>query len=245
MKKCVICGKEYNWQEWGKHIYKKNNICYACHSNVKNKDKICKCGKVITNYKDHPDKQIMKNILFPLLYSKAFRYREDPPFTLAYGKTSPYYFNCKAVTLDPEGCFLTGKLMFNEIKEFNIDAIGGLTLGADPISLSTSLEAYQNDIRITPLIVRKEGKGHGNKSWVEGNLEAAHRVVVVDDVITTGRSTIFAIDRLWNAGLEVTCVVALIDREEGGRENIEARGVGVIPLFNKTDFDTKRRQEND
>jgi len=185
------------------------------------------------------NENVMKKRLFSLLYARAFRYREDPPYSLAAGKTSPYYFNCKAVTLDPEGCTLIGKLMFNEVKEFNIDAIGGLTLGADPISLATSLEAYQNDIRISPLIVRKEGKGHGNKSWVEGNLEAAHRVVIVDDVITTGGSIIFAIDRLRDSGIKIARVLVLIDREEGGRENIERKGVGVISLFNKTDFDVK------
>jgi len=188
---------------------------------------------------------ILKERLFNLLYSKAFRYRENPPFKLVSGKISPYYFNCKAVTLDPEGCFLIGKLMFNEIKEFDIDAIGGLTLGADPISLSTSLEAYQNDIRITPLIVRKDAEGHIGKSWVRGDLEGVHRVIVIDDVITTGQSTIFAINRLRNLGIEIVGALVLIDRDEGGRENIERKGVGVVSFFNKTDFDIKRRQEND
>jgi len=185
---------------------------------------------------------ILKERLFNLLYSKAFRYREDPPYSLAAGKTSPYCFNCKAVTLDPEGCFLIGKLIFNEIKEFNIDAIGGLTLGADPISLATSLEAYQNDIRITPLIVRKEAKKYGARCWVEGDIDSGRRAVVVDDAITTGKSIIFAIDRLRDLSFGIERVVVLIDREEGGRENIEAEGVEVISLFKKTDFDIKKSE---
>ena len=190
-------------------------------------------------------KSTIRNRLFHFLYSKSFRHREDSPFSLASGKTSPYYFDCKTTTLDPEGCYLIGKLVFNEIKEFNIDSVGGLTLGADPISLSTSLEAYQNDIRVTPLIVRKEAKGYGTRGWVEGDIENINRAVVVDDVLTTGRSIIFAIDRLRNLGIEIERVVVLIDREEGGRENIEAKGVGVISLFNKSDFDVKRRQFGD
>ncbi|MDY6934161.1 MAG: orotate phosphoribosyltransferase [Spirochaetota bacterium] len=177
--------------------------------------------------------------LFNLLYSRSFLYREDPPFKLANGGVSPYYFNCKTITLDPEGCFLSGKLVFQAIKGFNIDAIGGLTLGADPISLSTILEAFQNSIRISPLIVRKEPKKHGTSRWIEGNLEGVQRAVVVDDVITTGQSTITAIDRLRDLGIEIASVVVLIDREEGGRENIEATGVEVISLFNRTDFDLK------
>jgi len=182
------------------------------------------------------NENVMKKRLFNLLYSRSFRYREVPPYSLASGKTSPYYFNCKTVTLDPEGCTLIGKLVFNEIKEFNIDAIGGLTLGADPISLATSLKAYQNDIRVTPLIVRKEAKGYGTRGWVEGDIENINRAVVVDDVLTTGKSIIFAIDRLRNLGIEIARVLVLIDREEGGRENIEAKGVGVTSLFNKSDF---------
>ena len=114
-----------------------------------------------------------------------------------------------------------------------------------PISLATSLEAYQNDIRITPLIVRKEAKKYGARCWVEGDIENTNRAVVVDDVITTGQSIIFAIDRLRDLDIKIERVVVLIDREEGGRENIEAKGVGVISLFNKTDFDIKRKQEND
>jgi orotate phosphoribosyltransferase len=183
----------------------------------------------------------MENVrekLFSILYNRSFVYREDPPFTLVSGLKSPYYFDCKATTLDPEGCYLTGRLFFNEIEDMDIDAAGGLTLGADPISLSIALEAFRNDVIIYPLIVRKEPKKHGTQKWIEGNLEKVKTVAVIDDVITTGQSTILAIERMREAGLEVKKALVMIDRQEGGRENIEKLGVDVISLFRKSDFNS-------
>ncbi len=178
--------------------------------------------------------------LFNLLYSKSFMYREDPPFKLVSGALSPYYFNCKAVTLDPEGLSLVGSLMFNELKDLDIDALGGLTLGADPISLSSSLEAFRNGKNILPLIVRKEAKAHGTQKWIEGNMDNIKGDGVFDVVITTGGSTITAIDRMRESGLEVVRALVIIDREEGGRANIEAKGIDVVSLFRRSDFDAKR-----
>jgi len=181
------------------------------------------------------------NRLFEILYRQSFKYREDPPFKLVSGRESPYYFDCKATTLEPEGCFLVGLLVFNEIKNRNLDiqGIGGLTLGADPIALSTSLAAYREGVNIKPLIVRKEAKSHGTQKWIEGRLEGVKRVVVVDDVITTGSSTIKAIERMRESGLEVRGVIVLVDREEGGRENIEKHGVEVYSLFKRSEFDER------
>ena len=178
--------------------------------------------------------------LFNLLYSKSFMYRDDPPFKLVSGAFSPYYFNCKAVTLDPEGLSLIGRLMFNEIKDLDIEGLGGLTLGADPISLAASLEAFRNGKNILPLIVRKEAKAHGTQKWIEGNMDKIKSVAVIDDVITTGGSTITAIDRMRESGLDVVKALVIIDREEGGRANIEAKGIEVIPLFRRSDFDARR-----
>lgn len=174
--------------------------------------------------------------LFEIIKQKSFIYREDPPFTLVSGKKSPYYFNCKATTLDPEGCYLTGRLMFDKIKDLDITAVGGLTLGADPISLSVSMEAFRNNRMIYPLIVRKEPKQHGTQKWIEGNTDGVKNVVVIDDVITTGKSTIQAIERMRESGLYVKKAFVIIDREEGGRENIEKLNVEVISLFKKTEF---------
>ena len=185
----------------------------------------------------------MRKKLFNLLYTKSFIYREDPPFTLASGKISPYYFNCKSTILDPEGCFLIGSLVFQEIRNENLDAIGGLTLGADPISIATSLEAYRAGLRIHPLIVRKEAKKHGTEKWIEGNLQDIKKVIVIDDVITTGNSTIKAVQHIREAGLNVVKALVVIDREEGGRENIESMGIKVVSLFKRSDFDKRRLQE--
>ncbi len=182
--------------------------------------------------------------LFSLLFSKSFMYRDDPPFKLASGALSPYYFNCKAVTLDPEGCSLIGTLMFNAIKDMGAQAIGGLTLGADPISIATSLEAFNNGTNLLPVIVRKEAKKHGTQKWIEGNLDNVKRIIAIDDVITTGGSTIKAIDRMRESGLEVIKTLVLIDRQEGGRENIEEKGVQVLSLFNRSEFDLRRKETN-
>ena len=113
-------------------------------------------------------------------------------------------------------------------------------MGSDPISLSTSLAALRNGEILHPLIVRKEPKKHGMQKWIEGNIEKVKRVIVVDDVITTGGSTIQAIEKMREAGLEIVKAVVIIDREEGGRENIERMGVEVLSLFTRADFDRER-----
>jgi len=181
-----------------------------------------------------------KERLFSILFSRSFIYREDPPFTLVSGAKSPYYFDCKATTLDPEGCSLVGQMMFGIAKNLDIDAVGGLTLGADPISISTALAAYAGNKIIFPFVVRKEPKKHGTQKWIEGNLDGVKKVAVIDDVITTGQSTIQAIERIRESGLIVEKALVIIDREEGGRVNIENKGVEVISLFKRSDFDKER-----
>lgn len=182
--------------------------------------------------------------LFDILYKKSFIYREDPPFTLVSGRQSFYYFDCKGATLDAEGVALTGEVMLDALAPFigpdEIDAIGGLTLGADPISISTAIAAYRRGIALCPLIVRKEPKKHGTQKWIEGDAGRVKKVVVIDDVITTGGSTITAIERLRESGLEVVRAAVVIDREEGGRENIEKTGIEVVSLFRRSDFDARR-----
>ena len=182
--------------------------------------------------------------LFDLLYTRSFIYREDPPFTLVSGRTSFYYFDCKATTLDPEGLTLVGEVMFETIaplvRELGVTGIGGLTLGADPISLSTAIAAHRRGVRLSPLIVRKEPKKHGTQKWIEGDAKGVDRVVVIDDVITTGGSTITAIERLRESGIEVAKAAVLVDRAAGGREGIEGTGVPGTALDRRAGFDARR-----
>ena len=161
-----------------------------------------------------------KERLAKIILERSFKYSDNPPFTLASGRQSNYYFNCKPTTLDPEGMNLIGAIIFAMVKNSNITAAGGLTLGADPIANALSVISYQKRKPIKSFIVRKDVKDHGTKSPIEGNVVSGETVLILDDVITTGGSTITAIEQARRAGLIVDGVITLIDREEGGRENI-------------------------
>lgn len=173
----------------------------------------------------------MKKRLIELILEKSFKYSEEPVFKLVSGRMSNYYFNCKAVTLHPEGMYLIGNLIYEIIKDSGAKAIGGLTLGADPVAYAVSYTSYLKGKPVETFVVRKSAKSHGTMQWIEGNVKEGDRVVIVDDVITTGKSTIEAISRAKEAGLEIAKVIALIDRQEGGRENIEAAGCKVDSLI--------------
>lgn len=175
----------------------------------------------------------MKNRLIELIIEKAFKYNEEPVFKLVSGRMSNYYFNCKAVTLHPEGMYLIGNLIFDMIKNLDIKGIGGLTLGADPIAYAVAYTSYLKGKSIEAFIVRKTPKSHGTMQWIEGNIKSGDRVVIIDDVITTGKSTIEAITRSKEAGLEIVKVIALIDRQEGGREAVEASGYKLESIITR------------
>jgi orotate phosphoribosyltransferase len=175
----------------------------------------------------------MKNRLIELVIEKAFRYSEEPVFRLVSGRMSNYYFNCKAVTLHPEGMYLIGNLMFDLIQDLKVKGIGGLTLGADPIAYAVSYTSYLKGTPVEAFVVRKTAKSHGTMQWIEGNIIKGDKVVIVDDVITTGKSTIEAITRSHEAGLQIVKVIALIDRQEGGKEAIEALGYKLTPVITR------------
>jgi orotate phosphoribosyltransferase len=175
----------------------------------------------------------MKNRLIELVLEKAFKYSEEPVFKLVSGKMSNYYFNCKAVTLHPEGMCLIGNIIFDLIKDLNVKGIGGLTLGADPIAYAVSYTSYLKGNPIEAFVVRKTAKSHGTQLWIEGNVIKGDKVVIIDDVITTGKSTIEAINRAREEGLDVAKVIAFIDRQEGGREAIESSGYKLDSLVTK------------
>ena len=180
--------------------------------------------------------QEMKTRLAEIIMKKSFRYSENPPFTLASGGTSNYYFNCKPTTLDPEGMNLIGAILFEMLSDTDVSAAGGLTLGADPIANALSLISYQRSKPIKSFIIRKEVKEHGTKSAVEGDVRPGEKVVIIDDVITTGGSTIRAIERARDAGLIIDRVIPLVDREEGGRENIERHIARVDAVFTRSEI---------
>jgi len=183
-----------------------------------------------------------KERLGRIIIERSFKFSDNPPFTLASGKKSNYYFNCKPTTLDPEGMNLIGEIIFAMLKNDDITAAGGLTLGADPIANALAVISYQKGKPIKSFIVRKEAKEHGTKSSVEGNVAAGEKVVIIDDVITTGASTITAIEQAQKAGLIVQKVVALIDREEGGRENILQHADNIEAVFTRTQLMNMRSQ---
>ena len=178
-------------------------------------------------------KPIMKNRLIELIIEKAFKYSAEPVFKLVSGRMSNYYFNCKAIALYPEGMYLIGSIIYDQIKDLHVKGIGGLTLGADPISDAVAYTSYLKKKPIESFIVRKSAKSHGTMQWIEGNIVAGDSVVIVDDVITTGKSTIEAITRAKEAGLEIAKVIALIDRQEGGREAIKALGYDVEAIVTR------------
>ena len=183
----------------------------------------------------------MKERLIEIILERSFKYSDNPPFTLVSGLKSNYYFNCKPTTLDPEGMNLIGEIVFDMLAGADVSAAGGLTLGADPIANALSVISFQKGKPIKSFIVRKDVKDHGMKYGIEGNVRPGERVAILDDVITTGGSTIAAIDRAQDAGLVIDRVIALIDREEGGRENILARVARVDAVLTRTEIMARYR----
>ena len=186
----------------------------------------------------------MKDQLVQLIFEKAFKYSTEPTFRLVSGRMSNYYFNCKAVTLHPEGMYLIGNIIFDMINTAGIKGIGGLTLGADPIADAVAYTSYLKNRPIEAFVVRKTAKAHGTMQWIEGNVAAGDKVVIVDDVITTGKSTIEAITKAKEGGLDVIKVIALVDRQEGGKENIEALGYKVDTVVTRDEVMELYRAEN-
>jgi orotate phosphoribosyltransferase len=154
-------------------------------------------------------------------------------FTLASGKSSSLYIDARVTTMSPEGLALIGPLAIQTIKnaKWVMDSVGGLTLGADPIAYSISYASNLSPPLLRAFTIRKEAKIHGTGKLIEGPFQQGDRVVIVEDVITTGVSALKAIDAVKSAGGHIQGVLALIDREEGGRETIEEAGYNVISLI--------------
>jgi orotate phosphoribosyltransferase len=174
--------------------------------------------------------------LLSLLQAKSIFHGD---FLLSSGARSTYYIDCRLTTLDPEGAWLVGQVMHDLIqgeaksRGVRVDSIGGLTMGADPIALATGMWSFsrKDDSPWRIFVVRKTPKGHGQTKLIEGNFKAGDTVVVLDDVITRGDSTIKAIEAVEREGGKVAFVAVLVDRQEGGRKKIEDSGYPVVSAF--------------
>ena len=159
--------------------------------------------------------------------------------TLSSGARATYYVDAKRATLRPAGFSALAELVAERARAWGATAVGGLTMGADPIASAVSLTSFLAGDAIPAFYVRKEPKGHGTNQWVEGKkgLPPGARVCVLEDVVTTGASTLKAVERCEIEGLRVGGVVALVDREEGGRAAVEAKGVPLRSVFRRSDFE--------
>ncbi len=170
----------------------------------------------------------MKERLLQLLKTDAYR---EGDFTLSSGKKSHHYVNCKPVTLNGYGLKLACYL-FMDYLDTNARAVGGLTLGADPLVSGVAMMSEMNG-----LIIRKEPKGHGTGAWIEGPRPPEGSVVtVLEDVITTGGSALFAVEKLRDAGYVVNRIVSIVNRQEGAEASIIAEGLELVSLFTLEDL---------
>ncbi len=178
----------------------------------------------------------MKQELIRIICEKSFKYSPEPSFKLVSGKMSHFYVNCKPTTMSPRGMFLVGHLVFDAVKDLKAHGIGGLTFGADPMAIAT---AFVSELKATPMnafSIRKTQKDHGIARWIEGDMNPGQRVVIIDDVVTTGGSTIQAIERARSEGLEVVKAVILVDRQEGGLENLREHVTDVTAIITRDDL---------
>ena len=182
----------------------------------------------------------MRDALLEMLKEKSYRKGE---FKLSSGETSEHYVNCKPVILDSRGLWLTSHLLLKTI-EHDAKAVAGLTLGADPLVSGVAFASFQFWNNTNPkfmidggLIVLKEPKGHGTQAWIEGPvLPEGSKVTVLEDVVTTGESSFFAVEKLRDAGYVVERVVCIVNRQEGGREFLESKGLRLVSLFQLEDL---------
>lgn len=178
-------------------------------------------------------KSALKGLLLKLSYEK----RE---VTLASGAKSDFYFDGKQTSLNAYGAYLLGELLYDKIRglDHKIAAVGGPTLGADPLVTAVSLTSYLKNDPIAAFIIRKEPKKHGTGQWIEGtkNLKSGDSVVILEDVVTSGKSSLEAVAKAAEFGLSVYGILTIVDREEGGADKIRAQGLFFDSLFKKSDL---------
>ncbi len=164
---------------------------------------------------------------------------EEGDFTLVSGKKSTFYIDCKETTLNPEGMYLVSQLMYQKVLRIpGVEAVGGVSIGGDPLVCGTMMIAYAMREKLPGFFIRKEPKGHGRNLWVEGgkNLRPGMKVVILEDVITTGGSSLKAVEIAEREGFVVKGIIALLDRLEGGKEAIESKGYICDRIFTINDL---------
>jgi orotate phosphoribosyltransferase len=174
-----------------------------------------------------------RNALLELIRAKALKFGD---FTLASGKKAKYYLDCRQITLDSGGAQLIGAGMLELLAPSMPTLVGGMAIGADPITAAILTLAGVENKSLRGVMVRKEAKQHGTGKLVEGPFQAGESIAIVEDVVTTGGSSLLAIERCEEVGLKVQRVLAIIDRLEGGREAFAARGYELTTLFTIRDF---------
>ena len=183
---------------------------------------------------DRQENKVLRARLKEILLQKSYR---KGSFTLTSGKVSDFYVDGKQTTLDAEGAYLCGQLLYELICQDagTIDAVGGMTLGADPLVTAVSLVSYLANKPIPAVIVRKEAKGHGTGNFIEGksNLRPGARVALVEDVVTTGGTLLKVIERVEAEGFVVGLVATIVDRQEGGAEVLAACGYPLKAVFTR------------
>jgi len=176
----------------------------------------------------------LRDELRGLVAVRAFTYGN---FTLTSGRQSDYYVDGKQVTLDGRGLYLVARFTLEHCREHDIDAVGGLTLGADPIAAAVAALSGEGERPITAFIVRKEVKAHGTGRAIEGpDLRPGQRVLLVDDTLTTGGTFLQAREAVAATGATIVGALCVVDREEGGREALEAAGIKLHALFHRHEF---------
>ncbi len=202
---------------------------------------------IIKKITPNVDESMIRELLKQIVINQSLRLAPpDQPFILASGKKSTYYIDGKKTTCDPRGLFYFSLLLLERCRELNLDALGGPTLGADPIGGGVANLSFTTEQNLPCFMVRKEAKKHGTQNRVEGAEVKGKRVAVVDDVITTGGSAIKAIQTLRELDAEVVKVFALVDRQQGGREAFAEIGVDYDPIFSIDELlPPENRQTND
>lgn len=188
------------------------------------------------------DVQSLKARLAGILYEKSYM---EGDFTLSSGRKSEYYFDCRQTSLNPEGAWLIGSIFARMLEGMDAQAVAGMTMGADPLVTATSMVAYSKGIHLPALIVRKEAKGHGAGRSVEGlaNVPKGTRVVMLEDVVSTGGSVIKACKKVEEAGLRVLSVMCILNRQEPGfAEAFAEAGHSLHAMFTRTELVSLARQ---